>query len=52
VLEAMSLRDTARTGTAANDPPWTVTAEVRGDTLVTISTKHGEQRWIRAATAP
>ena len=52
VLEAMSLRDTARTGTAASDPPWTVTAEVRGDTLVTNSTKYGEQRWIRTATTP
>ena len=42
VLEGMSLRDTA----------WTMTAEVRGDTLVTSSAQHGEQRWRRTSPAP
>jgi hypothetical protein len=42
VLRTMSLRDTA----------WTMTAEVRGDTLVTTSSRHGEQRWRRTSAAP
>ena len=42
VLRSMSLRDTA----------WTMTAEVRGDTLVTTSEAHGEQRWRRSSAAP
>ena len=38
VLQAMSLRDTA----------WTMTAELRGDTLVTTRAGVGEQKWLRA----
>jgi hypothetical protein len=37
VLFDMSLRDTA----------WTLTAEVRGDTMVTASPEKGAQRWLR-----
>lgn len=42
VLQYFSARDTA----------WTMTAEVRGDTLYTHSTQKGDQRWRRTSQAP
>ena len=37
---------------SARDTVWTMTAEVRGDTLFTSSPQRGEQRWRRTSPSP